>query len=99
MENSDQPTTPVLEPEIMDDSFIPKPRADYPVITFTESGRLPALHTNHRERMGSFAGRLADAMASVEENTEEMVKLAEMMAKEAKKRRDEFAKQLRESGM
>ena len=49
--------------------------------------------------MGSFAGRLADAMASVEENTEEMVKMAEMMAKEAKKRRDAFARQLKESGM
>lgn len=100
-------TQTVLEPEVMDDRFVPphsspnpnRAAKDYPIVTFSESGRLPALHASHRERMGSLAGRMADAMATVEENTEEMVKAAEMMAKESKRRRDEFVKQLKESGM
>lgn len=72
---------------------------DGPIVTFSATGRLPAMHANHREKMSSYAGRLADAMTEVEENTHGMVEMAEMMAKESRKRKEAFEKQLKESGM
>jgi hypothetical protein len=68
------------------------------IITFTQAGTLPARYTQLRDNNRSFTGRISEAFDEIEENNKAIAEMAELMARETKKRREEMERLLTKTG-